>query len=79
MQKSIIAFLVGFMLLCGLALAPVSAQELDAVQKEVWSAVENAWDMFAKKDLDGMKQLFENPNFTAKKIVKYITDNYVMV
>lgn len=54
MQKCVIAFSVGLILmLCLCASAPAFAQQWDASQKEVWAAVEKAWETYAKDDLEG--------------------------
>jgi ketosteroid isomerase-like protein len=58
MQKSVITFSIGLVLLCCFALAPANAQQWNAAQQEVWAAIENAWDMFAKNDLQGALSVY---------------------
>ena len=54
------------------------------INYRLWLIGPSVYDELVKRkiecDADVIKEaIFENPNFTAKKIVKYITDNYVMV
>ncbi len=54
MQKSVIVISVGLMLtLCLGASTMALAQPWDASQKEVWAAVEKAWEAYTKGDLEG--------------------------
>lgn len=51
---------IGVAVLCllSLAVAPASAQEWSAAQKEVWKNVEAYWDLSAKGDLEGFLGYF---------------------